>query len=216
MWGEDFLGAFNDISNFLGTEYSLIFTLLFFTAVIVIYSIFVFYFYKFLAKKNIINLNLSKYNRSDTAGFTKIAAVGFYILEYIVILPIVTLFWFSFLSIFILVIAESLDAPTALLIAAALVAAVRVTSYVSQQLSQDLAKMIPLTLLGLALTNPVFFSIERIMENLSQVPALLSSIPYYIIFIILLEVIMRTFDMFTKFFKFGTDINDEKEDEEAE
>lgn len=216
MRGEEFLQAFSDFSSYFGTETSLVFTLLFFTAVIVIFSVFVFYFYKFLAKKNIINLNLSKYNRSESSGLTKLMAFLFYIIEYVIILPIVTFFWFAVLSIFLLVLAKSLSIGAVLIIAAALVAAVRVTSYINQQLSQDLAKMIPLTLLGLSLTDPQFFSFDKFFTNTAQIPELITSIPYYIVFVILLELVMRLFDLITKFFKFGDNINEEKEDPDAE
>ena len=70
MWGE-FLENINNLSTLSENDISLIFTLLFLTAVIVIYSLFVFYFYRFLAKKNIINLNLHQYNKSENETVTK-------------------------------------------------------------------------------------------------------------------------------------------------
>ncbi|MBT6955923.1 hypothetical protein HN997_01370, partial [archaeon] len=150
-----------ETTKFLGGfaigESGLLFTLLFFTAVIVIYSVFVYYFYKFLAKKNIIELNLSKYGEGISAGISKAFATLFYIAEYLIILPVVTFFWFAVLAILILVLAEGMDASTILLISAALVASVRVTAYVSENLSRDLAKMLPFTLIAIAITKPGFF-----------------------------------------------------------
>jgi hypothetical protein len=211
MWGESFLNSFENFSNTFGSDFKLIFVLLFFTAIIVIYSVFVFYFYRFLGKKNIIELNLKQYNKSDSLGIVKLLAFVFYVVEYIIILPVVTLFWFAFLAIFVMVMSKGLSAATVLTIAGALVASVRVTAYVSQKLSQDLAKMLPFTLLAISLTTPSFFSVESFITSLADLPSLLPQIPYYLIFIVVLEIIMRAFDLFGKFFQ----LEKEKEVEES-
>ena len=82
-------------------------TLAFFTMIIVIYSIFVFYFYKFLAKKNLVNFNLNKYNHYNNPTIVKFFAAIFYVIEYLVLLPILTIFWFAFLSILILLLSKT-------------------------------------------------------------------------------------------------------------
>lgn len=181
----------NLISLFAG-ETSLILTLAFFTAIIVIYSIFVFYFYMFLAKKNLVDFNLNKYNNYDNPTLIKFFAAVFYIIEYIVLLPILTVFWFTFLAILILLLSKDLDINTILLISAALVAAVRTTSYVNEDLSKDLAKMLPFTLLAIAITTIGFFDISSLLLRISTIPSLLSNLPYYLIFIVGIELIMRT------------------------
>ena len=78
--------AFVNFSDILGTEASLMLTLLFFTAVLVLYSVFVFYFYRYLAKKNLIELNLEQYNKYSHPGIIKFFAAIFYFIEYIIIL----------------------------------------------------------------------------------------------------------------------------------
>lgn len=185
-----------NISTFFTTETSLVLTLAFFTAVIVIYSIFVFYFYRFLAKKNIIELNLNQYNQYSSPTLIKIFAAIFYIIEYIVLLPVLTFFWFSTLSILILVIAKGLEVNIILLIAAALVAAVRITSYVSEDLAKDLAKMLPFTLLAIAITTAGFFDISIFFSRISEIPSLFSNVPYYLLFIVAIELVMRIGEFF--------------------
>ena len=195
------LGIFDDIAATLSGEGNLLFTLLFFTAVIVIYSIFVFYFYQYLAKKNIINLNLARYNESEHRVALKSLATIFYILEYLIILPIMTFFWFAILAILILVLAEGISASTILLISAALVASVRITSYVSEKLSQDLAKMVPFTLIAIAITKPNFFDVSALLMRFGEIPALFSNIAYYLAFIVILELIMRFTDLLSQIVK---------------
>jgi hypothetical protein len=209
------------VNNFLNLlrssngEINLIFILAFFTAIIAIYAVFVYYFYKFLAKKNIIELNLGKYNTYEEAGLIKFFAVIFYIIEYIIILPIVTFFWFAVLAIFLLALAENLEASTILIVAASLVASVRVTAYISQNLSQDLAKMLPFTLLGLALTQPGFFSVGALFERVGTIPSLFSNLPYYLLFIIGLELLMRFADLIFNIFR-EEPIEEEERESEVE
>lgn len=166
--------------------------LTFFTAVIVIYSTFVFYFYRFLAKKNLIELNLNQYNQYQNQFAIKFFAGLFFIIEYIILLPVLTFFWFAILSILVLILAEGLAVNTILLITAALVASVRITAYLSEDLSKDLAKMVPFTLLGIAITTSGFFNPLGIIEKISEIPSLFTNIPYYLLFIIAVEVVMRT------------------------
>lgn len=189
------------IFSLIPEKYHLIAILFFFTIIISIYAVFVFKFYKFLARKNIIRLNLNQYNKSEHPFFTKIFAAMFYIIEYIIILPIITSFWFAILAIFLLVLSKSQDLSMILTISAALIAAVRLTSYISENLSQDLAKMLPFTLLGLFLIEPGFFSIPLLIQRITQIPSLITQIPYYIIFIIGLEFLMRIIALGTDFIK---------------
>lgn len=194
---------------------SLISTLTFFTALIVLYSVFVFYFYRFLAKKNIISLNLNQYNFYKNALMVKIFAVIFYIIEYIILLPIMTIFWFSILSVLTLILAENLSVSTVLLITTALVASVRITSFISEDLSKDLAKMLPFTLLAIAITNADFFNIPLFLDRINEVPTLFSNILYYLIFIMAVELIMRILEFFQSVLAHDSFINSDAFEESA-
>ena len=168
---------------------------------IVIYSVFIFYFYRFLARKNVINLDLSKYNRYEFGAIYRFFAIIFFIIEYIVILPFITFFWFGILSILILLLANGLDLPLILLVSAGLVGAIRTTSFVSEDLSRDLAKMIPLAFLGLALTTPSLFNVDVILGKVSQIPILISSSLDFMLFIIAIEIVLRILDSVVSIFR---------------
>lgn len=187
----------NNIANMFSAETNILLVLTFFTAVIVIYSIFVFNFYRFLAKKNIIELNLNQYNQYSNPAAVKFFAVLFFIVEYIILLPVLTFFWFTILSILILILAKGLEINTVLLISAAVVASVRATAYVNEDLSKDLAKLLPFTLLAIAITTAGFFNVNDLLSRISNIPSLLSNIAYYLFFIVAVELIMRTGE-FTK------------------
>lgn len=189
-----------NIIALFSNETSLMLTLIFFTAVIVIATVFISYFCKFLAKKNFIELNLNQYNQYSNPTLVKIFAVILYIIEYIILLPIMTFFWFAVLSILILLLARGLEVSTILLISSALVASVRITSYVSENLSEDLAKLLPFNLMAFAITATGFFDISDLLQRIYEIPSLFSSIPYYLLFIMAVEFIMRISDFIQSVF----------------
>lgn len=194
------LGLFQGVDIF-NQDYGLAFIMIFFTTVIVIYSIFVYYFYRFLARKNLFEINLSQYNQYSSPGIVKFFAVLFYFIEYILFLPIMVFFWFGVLAILILMMAEGVETPTVLLISAALVASVRVTSYISENLAKDLAKVFPFTIIAVAITQKGFFNVSSFLSRIGEIPSLFSNIIYYLIFIAVIEILMRVAESLTLLFK---------------
>ncbi len=186
------------------------------TILIAIYAIFIFYFYRFLAKKNLIELNLNKYNKYEKGTVFKLIAIILYVIEYVIILPIMTFFWFTVLAILIFLLSEELTLELVLLISAALIASVRVTSYISENLSQDLAKMLPFTLLGVALTKPIFFDITSHLSRIQEIPTLFGEILIYLIFIIIVELIMRVYDLIKNITMEAKALKDSTNDETEE
>ena len=191
------------IEPFTQTEYGTIIKLILITIPIVVYAVFIFYFYRFLARKNIIELNLNQYNTYEAGFFFKVFKIFFYTLEYIIILPIITFFWYTVLAVLTLLLTPELPLGTILLTTAALIAAVRVTAYISENLSQDLAKMLPLTLLGVALTKQSLFEFSNYLARIAEVPTLLTEIYYFLGFIIAIELIMRVLDLFAMIGRFN-------------
>jgi hypothetical protein len=183
--------------------------LLLIVLLVVAFSIFIWKFYRFISTKNIIELNLNQYNRSEHAFFTKILAGTFYLLEYIIILPFLIFFWFSIFTLFLIFLTDNLEINFLLLISAVIIASIRMTSYYKEDLAKDLAKLVPFTLLAVSILNPKFFSIERIFNQFAELPNFFNEIFIYLIFIIILEMILRFFEFI--FSLFGID---EKEIEE--
>jgi len=174
--------------------------LFFLVLLIVIYSVFVWKFYRFIATKNIIKLNLNQYNKSEHAFFSKIISGAFYFIEYIIILPFLIFFWFSIFTIFLIILTNIPEMKTILIISTIIVAAIRMTSYYKEDLARDLAKLLPFTLLGVAITQPGSFHLETILGHLNKIPTLFGSISNYLIFIIVLEIILRSFELIFSLF----------------
>jgi len=192
MEGEQFLTFLESIQQLIPPYYRVFDSLIFFTILILIYSIFVFYFYKFLAKKNILGLDLSQYNIYKKSRFYKLLASVLYFVEYILLLPLLSLIWFAFLSIFLIILSKSPSITTILTISASLVGAVRITAYLSEDLSKDLAKMLPFVLLAFFLVGETFFDPSLIIQRALNIQYIASNLFIYVVFIIGLEIILRS------------------------
>jgi len=174
--------------------------------IIMLYSIFIWKFYRFVATKNILELNLNQYNKSEHPVFAKLFAGVLYLIEYIIVLPFIIFFWFTIFTLFLIFLTENIEVSNLLIISATIIAAIRLTSYIpnyGQELAKEIAKLLPFTLLAVSVLNPKFFSIERVINNLSQLPNFFEKIIAYLTFIILLEITLRIFDFVFSLFGLG-------------
>lgn len=156
-----------------------------------VYAVFIWKFYHLVAKRNIIELNLNKYNRSQHPFMAKLIAILFYLLEYIVILPFLIFFWYAIFTLLLILLTESLAVESLLLVSATIIAAIRMASYYNENLSKELAKMLPFTLLAVSILQPTFFELGRIFTHLGEIPNFFGEITNYLIFIIFLEIFLR-------------------------
>ncbi len=184
-------GFFEGIVNSVPEQYRMLVNLGFYTIFIAIYAVFIWKFYKFLASREILSLNLRQYNSTRYPGLEKLLAVVLFSVEYIVILPFLVLFWFAILSLFLLILSEQ-SAQQVLLVAAAIIASTRITAYISEDLSKDLAKMLPFAILSIFLLNADFLNSGNILSKLAEVPALFSNILYFVVFIFIIEYVLRS------------------------
>ncbi|MBU4069966.1 MAG: hypothetical protein KJ646_03205 [Nanoarchaeota archaeon] len=176
---------------------------------IVVYSIFIWKLYRFVAKKNIFELNLNQYNKSEHPGLAKFLASIFYLLEYIIVLPFLIFFWFAIFTTFLIFLTENLEIQNLLIISATIIAAIRMTSYYNENLSKDLAKLLPFTLLAVSVLSPDFFNIERILSHFSRIPEFLNQIIIYLLFIVILEIVLRFFEFVFSLFDLGEKVEEE-------
>lgn len=165
----------------------------------IIYSLFIYKFYRFVARKDIIKLDLSKYSKGILGILGKFISTILYIIEYIIIFPFLIFFWFAILS-FILIMMSDHTVNQVLLIAMALIATIRVTAYYTEDLSKDLAKMMPFALLGVFLLDIGSFSLSTAWSAVMMFPKLLTNMIYYFIFVFALEIILRVVSIFTGIF----------------
>ncbi|MFH1608273.1 MAG: hypothetical protein ABIA78_04015 [archaeon] len=182
--------------------------------IIVAYSIFVWKLYRFISKKNPLGLDLNKYNKTQQPSLSKITNATLYFAEYILILPFIIFGAFMCFTFFLVALSQSEEITKILVISATVIAAIRITAYYKESLSQELAKLLPFTLLAISVLNPNFFSethhLERIITQINQIPDSFDQVIYYLIFIIILEIILRLFDFIYSLFGFETEVVDEE------
>lgn len=166
--------------------------LLIFIVGMVIYSVFIFKFYRFIATRDIFKLNLVEYSRSRWENVKDFVAFLFYILEHLIIFPLFTFFWFMILSIFLIFLSENQTTSTILLFSMAVVATTRITSYYNEELAREISKTLPIILLGIFLVSGLsYFSWETAISSIKEIPSLWKTILYYLLFIVLLEIVLR-------------------------
>jgi len=190
-----------ELTQQIPSPYNVLIFLFLFTLLIAIYAIFVWNFYQFISKKNIIELNLNQYNKTERPFFNKVLASTLYLIEYVFILPFIIFFVFIvFSGILLILAATEQNIDQILLIAAAVIATIRMTAYYRRDLAKDLAKMFPLMILTIFLITPNFFNPDRIIGQISKISELTGNIFYYLVFIIGLELVLRGFDLIISLF----------------
>ncbi len=212
---ETLTGISTSFTQQIPETYKPLVVLILYTVIIAVYAIFIWKFYKFLARKNIIKMNLGGYNKTEHPIWNKFIASLLFLLEYVIVMPILVFFWFSILAIFLLILSESRSVSHILLITGAIVAATRISAYYSTSLSKDLAKMFPFTVLAIFLLNPEFFSIAKLITRFSEIPSLFNHILIYLVFIAGLEIFMRFLFLIIDFFSSEEERAVEEETEEV-
>ncbi len=216
--GKDVLNIYNIIMSMLPPFLQDFVNLFLIVLIIVIYSVLIWKFYEFISRKNIIGLNLSKYNRSSHPLLGKLFAVGLYFLEYIFLLPFIIFIWFSVFTLFLIFLTENIKVGTLLMISVTIISSIRMISYIpkyGEKLGKEVAKLLPFTLLAILITKPRFFNIERIINQFNEIPSFFNQIIIYFAFITILEIILRFFEFTFSLFKMGK-IPDIKEEESKE
>lgn len=168
--------------------------LLLFTVGMFVYGIFVWYFYRSLSKRDLFKLDLEKYRFSTSKHKTlqKAGDLIIYLLKYGLIFPVYIAIWFLMLSFFLLVLTKGMMVDQILMASIIVVSASRIASYYKEDLAADLAKLIPLAILAIMISDPNFFVVETAVSRLSEIPNVGSQIINFLIFSIALEWSLRT------------------------
>ena len=146
---------------------------------IAVYSIIIWHFYRFIARRNCFRTNKCKHPK----------LVGF--LKYFCLFPFVAIVFFLGFSLLLLFLTRSIEVEMILSTSFAIVLAIRITSYYSEDLSKDVAKMLPFALLGIYLVDPLYFNFDAKMSNINSLPQHVNTFVVFIFFIIIIEWILR-------------------------
>ena len=153
----------------------------------VAYGVFVWHFYRLIAKREIVSLTLQKYQ----TGGRKLTSIILYFARYVVVFPLVVTAWFFAYSLFMFFLAPDIDPDFVFLIVISLVVAIRIAAYYKEDLSKDLAKMIPFSLLGIFLVNNTMFTIDQFVGRLDDFIPFVGTIAAFVLYAIGIEAALR-------------------------
>ena len=156
-----------------------------------IYAVFIFRFYRFIAGRDMFNLDFSKHDNSSIPVLRDLLHLVGYVAKYVILFPACAFFWFAVLTLMLSFLSEGREMSDILLIALATVSTIRVCAYYDEDLSRDLAKILPFAVLAIFLIDTTFFDVEASLEVLRQTRGLAETIFYYLAFLIALEFGLR-------------------------
>jgi len=171
---------------------SSIYDLIGFSIGMVIYGIFVYHFYRFLSKRDMFSFKLEqritggKFTSTGKKTSTAPRVIAFISMNFF-IFPFVVFLWFLGYSSIMFLLVHQLPTATIFLVSSALIIAIRISAYYSEDLSKDLAKLLPFTLLGIFLFNPQFYSFDEIGTRLEEIPSFITQIASFIVVAMMVE-----------------------------
>ncbi len=155
-------------------------TSVFYLAILIaVYSIIIYTFYRFVARRDCFKPSERKHSK----------AIGF--LKYFFLFPFVAVVFFMGFSLMLLFLSRDIGIGVVLSTSFAIVLAIRITSYYTEDLSRDVAKMLPFALLGIFLVSPSFFEWQDIVDKINSLPEFINIAIQFIIFIIIVEWVLR-------------------------
>ncbi len=199
------------ISGFVDYIYSLplmyqnIFTVATYMILIFIYAIFISKVYRLISKKDIISLNLQQYNSFDHPSLNKLFAGILYFIEYIILLPFLILFWYILFALALILFSDIGSLDQVLLLSAAVVGSIRLLAYYNNEISAEVAKLVPFTILAITLLSHKLIDISKFREFMGNMQESIIFVGYVLLFIVCLEIILRFLDLFKRIIVDGKD-----------
>ncbi len=164
---------------------SILYPLVFFVTGMTIYSLFIFKFYKFISRKDIFRLS----GEAEPSTLKKAA----YALEYLFLFPVIAFVWFAVVSVLLLVLSEVLSIGNIFMISMSTLVTIRITAYHSEDLSRDIAKLIPFALLAVFLLDLTPVTADIPLAIFSQLRSSWEMMAYYFAFLVVLEFVFKIF-----------------------
>ncbi|MEK6909249.1 MAG: hypothetical protein AABX23_04320 [Nanoarchaeota archaeon] len=195
------LDYFSNLINYIGSLpeiYQNIFNVAVYTLLIFIYSIFIWKVHKVISRKDIISLNLGQYNSFDHPTLNKVFAGILYFIEYIVILPFLVLFWYMLFALVLILFSEVNSLEQILVLSAAVVGSIRLLAYYNSEISAEVAKLLPFTILAITLLSHKLLDFVRFGEAIENISQLMIFVGYVLLFIVGLEIVLRFLDLFKR------------------
>jgi hypothetical protein len=148
---------------------------------IALYTMLVFTFYQNISKRDPFEV---KRKKGFVGGVAHVFKTGF-------VFPLLSFLYFCVLAASLFVLAKSQPTFQVMLLAMAVVVGVRMTTFASEGAGNDLAKMLPLALLGVLIVDPSYTSFATTLQRVKDVPSLVPALWRFFALFIVLEGALR-------------------------
>jgi len=158
------------------------------TVVLFLASLLAWYvYYKQLARKDLFGIPKLNMKSKFANVFDRIV----YFLKYLFVFPIYSFIWFLIFSFLLFVLSKSRPIEDILFLGIIVVAATRMGAYVSEKLAEDMAKLLPLTLIAIFLMDPKTVTLQTITSSFATLSQQIPRMAKYLLFIIVTEWLLR-------------------------
>ena len=168
---------------------------------ITVYGVFVFNFYRFLARKDIFTLNLQKHNQARRPALRKTITVIFYVFKCLMLYPVFVFFWFAVMVALLYLLSRNQPVEIVMLVAMGVVGAIRTCSYYKEALATDIAKILPFALLGIMLIDNSIIRLMDSTEGVREAALQWETVVYYLVAVVTLEFVLRMATGIFNFFR---------------
>jgi hypothetical protein len=72
-----------------------------------------------------------------------------------------------------------------------ILAASRMTSYYDEDAAREVAKLVPIALLGVFIVDPTYFSLDVVIQRFYSLPNYIYLVLQYLVYIVFLEFVLR-------------------------
>lgn len=154
-------------------------------------------YYKQLAKRDLFDI--PKLNIKSK--FVYVVDRIIYFLKYLLIFPVYSFIWFLIFSFLLFLLSKSRPIEDILFLGIIVVAATRIGAYISEKLAEDMAKLLPLMLIAIFLTNPEAVTLNVIVSSFQVLIEQIPRVAKYLMFIIAIEWALRIWHWIASFIK---------------
>jgi hypothetical protein len=178
------------IDAIINTFFNNIGEISFYAISIAIYAIVIWHYYRLLARRDFFHFEETD-GEGIGAWFKNFFGEIAFIFKYVLFFPLISFIFFTFFSLMLFLMSKEQTIQQILFIGAAVIAATRITAYYNEDLARDLAKVIPLALLGVFIVQADFFSTEILIARINELPNFMIEIASFILFFLVLEIALR-------------------------
>ena len=114
-----------------------------------------------------------------------------YFLKYLAIFPVYSFLWFLIFSFLLFLLSKSRPIEDILYFGIIVVAATRIGAYVSEKLAEDMAKLLPWSLILIFLIDPSAITIKSISSSFGIFYEQIPKVAKYLVFIVAVEWALR-------------------------